>query len=180
MLQRFVTTQWIPYTVDLAFAFFANPNNLPLLMPEQMKMRIDRLELVPAPLNPMIAGPQLARQEIVAGTGTEIEISFRPVSYLPVRLSWQAKITEFVWFSHFCDEQVKGPFERFRHRHGIRSEIQDGKVGTLLTDEVEFSLPLGAAGHVGDRVVLRQMKQMFRARQERLPAILGAKIRQTS
>jgi ligand-binding SRPBCC domain-containing protein len=128
----------------------------------------------------MIAGPLLARQEIVAGTGTEIEISFRPVSYLPVRLSWQAKITEFVWFSHFCDEQVKGPFKRFRHRHGIRSEIQDGNMGTLLTDEVEFSLPLGAVGHMGDRVVLRQMKRMFRARQERLPAILDAKFRQTS
>ena len=75
---------------------------------------------------------------------------------------------------------MKGPFERFRHRHGIRSEIQDGKVGTLLTEEVEFSLPLGTVGHVGDRVVLQQMKRMFRVRQERLPAILDAKIRQTS
>jgi|SRR6185503_1892822 len=179
MLQRFVTTQWIPYTVDLAFAFFVNPHNLPLLMPESMKTRIDRLELKPPP-NPPIAGRQFARQEIVAGIGTEIDISFRPVRYLPMRVSWRTKITEFVWFSHFCDEQVKGPFERFRHRHGIRSEIQDGKVGTLLTEEVEFSLPLGTVGHVGDRVVLQQMKRMFRVRQERLPAILDAKIRQTS
>jgi ligand-binding SRPBCC domain-containing protein len=180
MLQQFVTTQWLPYTVDLVFAFFANPNNLPLLMPDSMQMRIDRVELAPAPPNPMIAGPRLARQEIVAGTGTRMQISFRPVSFFPMRVTWQARITQFVWFSHFCDEQVKGPFEHFHHRHGIRPEIQNGHVGTQLTDEVEFSLPLGTVGHVWDRAVLRQMQRMFKFRQQRLPEILDAKIRQTS
>jgi len=178
MRQRFVTAQWIPYTVDLAFAFFANPANLPLLTPERMRMRIDKLALVPAPLNPMITGAQLGKQEIAAGTGTEIEISFRPVSYLPMRVSWVARITEFAWFSHFCDEQVRGPFEYFRHCHGIRPEIQNGQTGTRLTDEVEFSLPFGTLGHLWDTAVLRQMKQMFSIRQERLPAILSAKVRQ--
>lgn len=180
MLRTFVTAQWIPYTVDLAFAFFANPQNLPALMPEGMKMRIDRVELAPAPPNPLIAGAQLAQQEIVAGAGTRIEISFRPVSYLPVRASWEARITEFVWFSHFCDEQVKGPFEHFRHRHGIRPEIKQGQMGTELTDEVEFSLPLGTMGQLWDRAVLRQMNRMFKIRQERLPGILEAKLRQIS
>lgn len=180
MRQRFVTSQWIPYTVDLAFAFFANPSNLPLLMPEPMKMRIEKLDLVPARANPMIAAPQLARQEIAAGVGTQMKISFRPVSYLPMRVSWEARITEFVWHSHFCDEQVRGPFEVFRHRHGIRAEVHDGRMGTQLTDEVEFSLPLGSVGHLWDKAVHRRMKEMFRIRQERLPAILEAKVRQAS
>jgi ligand-binding SRPBCC domain-containing protein len=180
MRQRFVTSQWIPYTVDLAFAFFANPNNLPLLMPEPMKMRIDELSLVPAPPNPMIAAAQLARQEIAAGAGTEMKISFRPLGYVPMRVSWVARITEFAWYSHFCDEQVRGPFEFFRHRHRMRPEAQQGRVGTELTDEVEFSLPLGSVGHLLDGVVQRQMKQMFKMRQERLPAILEAKVRQAS
>lgn len=97
-----------------------------------------------------------------------------------MRVSWVARITEFVWHSHFCDEQVRGPFEFFRHRHGMRPEIQQGRMGTQLTDEVEFSLPLGSVGHLGDRVVHRQMEQMFRNRQERLPAILEAKVQQAS
>jgi len=180
MCQRFVTAQWIPYTVDMAFAFFANPNNLPLLMPERLKMRIDRLELASPPPNPIIGGSQLFRQDIAAGVGTQMEISFRPASYGPMRVSWLAQITEFVWYSHFCDEQVRGPFEFFRHRHGIRSEIQQGRVGTQLTDEVEFSLPLGSVGHLWDKAVQRRMKEMFRIRQERLPAILEAMVRQTS
>jgi ligand-binding SRPBCC domain-containing protein len=180
MRQRFVIAQWIPYTADMAFAFFANPNNLPLLTPEPMKMRIDELNLVPAPPNPMIAAAQLARQEIAAGAGTEMKISFRPLGYVPMRVSWVARITEFAWYSHFCDEQVQGPFEFFRHRHGIRPDIQQGRVGTQLTDEVEFSLPLGSLGHLWDKAVHRQMKQMFKTRQERLPAILEAKVRQAS
>jgi len=178
MSQRFATAQWIPYSVDLVFAFFANPNNLPLLMPESMKMRIEEVELVPAPPNPTIAGSRLAPEVIAAGAGTEMKISFRPASYVPVRVSWVARITEFAWNSHFCDEQVRGPFGSFRHRHGVRPEIQQGRLGTLVTDEVEFSLPLGSVGQVWDKAVDRQMKKMFRIRQERLPAILEAKVRQ--
>jgi ligand-binding SRPBCC domain-containing protein len=180
MRQRFVTAQWLPYTVDLLFGFFANPNNLPLLMPQTMRMRIDELDLVPAPPNPMITGTELVRQEIAAGAGTRMKISFRPVSYVPMRVSWVARITEFAWYSHFCDEQVQGPFDFFRHRHGIRPEFQQGRMGTQLTDEVEFSLPLGSVGHLWDKVVQRQMEQMFKTRQERLPAILEAKMRQAS
>lgn len=180
MRQRFVTSQWIPYPVDLAFAFFANPHNLPLLMPEALRMRIDKLDLRPAPPNPMIAASQVAKHETAAGAGTSMEISFRPLSFLPVRVKWVAQITEFVWFSHFCDEQVRGPFEYFRHRHGIRSQIQNGQAGTELTDDVEFSVPLGTMGQLGNKVVERQMRKMFRMRQERLPLLLEAKVRQTS
>jgi len=179
-MQRFKAEQWIPYTVDLAFAFFANPYNLPLLMPEGMRMRIDRVEWAPAPLNSVIVGAQLAQQENVAGMGSRIEISFRPVSLLPVRARCVARITEFAWFSHFCDEQVQGPFECFRHRHGIRPEIKHGQMGTELTDEVEFSLPLGSAGQLWDRAVLAQMKRMFEIRQERLLGVLESKLRQPS
>jgi ligand-binding SRPBCC domain-containing protein len=179
MAQRFVTAQWIPYPVDLVFAFFANPKNLPLLMPEQLRMRIEKIELGPPTRNPMFLGEQSARQEMAAGAGTQIKMSFRPVRHLPMRVSWVARISEFVWKSHFCDEQVKGPFKYFRHRHGIRSEIQKGQLGTELTDEVEFSLPLGTLGHVWDRAVLREMERMFKVRQERVPEILKAKTLQT-
>ena len=180
MRQRFVTAQWIPYRVELAFAFFANPNNLPLLMPDGMRMRIDELALAPTPPNPKTANSQTGQQEIATGAGTQMKISFRPVSYLPMRVSWVARITEFVWYSHFCDEQVRGPFAYFRHRHGMRPEIQQGREGTQLTDEAEFALPFGILGHLGDKAVHRQMKQMFAIRQKRVAAILEAKVRQAS
>lgn len=41
MAQRFETRQWVPFPVELVFAFFANPSNLPHLMPPRLKTRIE-------------------------------------------------------------------------------------------------------------------------------------------
>ena len=178
MMQRMVTCQWVPYTVDVVFAFFANPYNLPALMPGRLKTRVESVRWVPAPPSPLEAGTQWAPSTMAAGVGSEIRLSLCPVAYVPMRVHWLAKITEFVWYSHFCDEQMRGPFERFRHRHGIRSEIQNGRMGTLLTDEIEYSLPFGSIGQLWDEAVHRQLKQTFALRQERLPRILDDAVRQ--
>lgn len=177
MRQRFVTAQWVPYPVVTVFAFFADPMNLPLLTPEPLNMKIDYLELVQAPEVHADAVPQSSQPEIAAGAGTEMKLSFRPMAHLPIRVSWIARITEFVWFDHFCDEQVRGPFAYFQHRHGVLAETQQGHAGTRLTDEVDFELPLGLIGRLGGGIVRRQMEQMFRIRQERLPAILKNSVR---
>lgn len=163
--------------MDVVFGFFANPNNLPLLTPEPLKMRIDELKLVQAPAKPEVADSHFALPEIVAGVGTEMNLSFQPVPLVPLRVSWVARITDFVWFSHFCDEQVRGPFAFFRHRHGVETKTQQDREGTELTDEVEFEMPFGAIGALGGGVVRRQMEQMFKTRQERLPQILAAQAR---
>lgn len=177
MLQRFVTAQWIPFTVDLAFAFLANPHNLTALMPDKMRMRLEDLEIVPPPAGPTDAGARWTTAQLSAGVGSQFDLSFRPVSYMPVRLHWVGRITEFVWYSHFRDVQVRGPFEFFRHRHGIRPEIAQGRLGTLLTDEIEFSLPFGTVGHLWDKAVHRHLKQTFVLRQERLPRLLESALR---
>jgi len=178
MQQRFVTCQWIPFTVDVVFAFFSNPHNLPLLMPERLQARIEKLKLEPPAPSPLFPSSYWGGQEKAAGVGSQIELSFRPVSYVPMRVRWQARITEFVWYSHFCDEQVRGPFDRFHHRHGIRAEIQQGRIGTQLTDEVEFALPLGTVGQLWDTAVQRQLKRTFAIRQERLPKMLNDAVKQ--
>lgn len=172
MRQRFATSQWVPYPVELVFAFFANPHNLPLLSPEPLKMRIDAMTLVEAPAPPAVPSQITNDPQIAAGVGTEMKLSFQPAPLVPFRLSWVARITEFVWFSHFYDEQVSGPFAFFRHRHGVQAQMQKGRVGTTLTDDVEFELPFGTIGSLGAGVVRLQMQQMFRTRQQRLPALL--------
>lgn len=178
MNERLVTCQWVPFTVDVVFAFFANPHNLPSLMPAKMKTNVDAVRWVAAPPSPISAGSKWVAPNTAAGVGSEITVSFSPAPYVPMRLRWVAKITEFVWHSHFCDEQVRGPFERFRHRHGIQSEIQSGRVGTLLTDEIEYALPFGSIGQLWDSAVRRQLRHTFALRQEKLPRILDAVVRQ--
>jgi ligand-binding SRPBCC domain-containing protein len=85
-----------------------------------------------------------------------------------------------VWNSHFCDRQVRGPFQQFHHRHGIQQETRDGVEGTLVSDEIEFALPFGWLGQVAGALVRRKLEQAFAYRQLRLPEILAAASRQAA
>jgi ligand-binding SRPBCC domain-containing protein len=178
MTQRFETRQWVSFPVELVFAFFANPSNLPHVMPPKMKGRIEDVRLQLPPLRPVAADAARRFQSVAAGIGSEILISFCPISWVPPRVSWMARITEFEWYSHFIDEQVRGPFKQFRHRHGITAEVRDGVEGTLVTDEVEFALPLGLIGGLAGRIVSGQLQKSFVYRQKRLPEVLAAAARQ--
>jgi hypothetical protein len=39
---------------------------------------------------------------LIAGAGSTMIISFRPVPYLPLRVHWEARIVEFFWNSFFA------------------------------------------------------------------------------
>jgi ligand-binding SRPBCC domain-containing protein len=96
-------------------------------------------------------------------------------------MGWLARITEFVWNSHFCDEQLKGPFRTWKHRHGIVTETRDGVRGSLVTDDLEYSAPLGPLGSLGNALVLRrQIEATFAYRRKRLEEILPVAARQAS
>jgi ligand-binding SRPBCC domain-containing protein len=180
MAQRFETEQWIPFPIELVFAFFANPSNLPHLMPPALQSRIEDVRMQPPPPRPMAADAARRFRSIAAGTGSEILISFRPVRFIPQRLSWMARIVEFEWNSHFVDEQVHGPFKRFRHRHGVTAETRDNSEGTLVMDSIEFELPGGAVGSVASGVVRGQLKKSFAYRQQRLVEVLAIAARQAA
>jgi ligand-binding SRPBCC domain-containing protein len=174
MSERFEAEQWVPYPVELVFAFFANPANLPHLMPRKLETRIEDARIEPPPPRPVAQDASRRFLSVAAGVGSEILISFYPIPWVPRRVSWMARITEFAWNSYFCDEQVRGPFTAFRHRHGIRAEFRDGQEGTLVSDAVEYELPYGWLGRIGGALVRRQLAGSFAYRQKRLPEILAA------
>lgn len=61
----------------------------------------------------------------------------------------------------FVDEQVRGPFARFRHEH----RFEPSAVGTRMVDDVTFRAPLGPLGWVAGRVVLsRYLPRLIAAR----------------
>ncbi len=108
-------------------------------------------------------------------------LTFRPIHRLPFRISWLARITEFVWNSHFCDEQLTGPFRSWKHRHGIVAETRDGVNGTLISDKVEYSLPGGPLGSLANALfVRRQMEAAFAYRLRRIEEILPVAARQAT
>jgi ligand-binding SRPBCC domain-containing protein len=149
--------QWLPYPTEQVFAFFADPANLPQLMPPRQAARIDRLHLVPALPNP---------QPNAAGPGTRVLLSFRPLPVLPIRVQWEAEITEFVWNDFFADRQVRGPFALWNHRHSVRPLTS---ATTVLTDDVQYDLPLGPFGRLAHTLfVRRQIEAAFAYRREAL------------
>jgi ligand-binding SRPBCC domain-containing protein len=180
MTQRFEARQWLPCPVELVFAFFANPANLPHLMPSRLQTRIEDARIEPPPPRPVPSDPARRFRSVAAGQGSEILISFYPIPWVPKRVSWLARITEFEWNSHFSDEQVRGPFDAFRHRHGIEAEFRDGQEGTLVTDAIEFALPFGRLGRLAGLLVRRDLQKTFAYRQKRLPEILAAAARQAA
>jgi ligand-binding SRPBCC domain-containing protein len=142
MSHVFEAKQWVPYPVPHVFAFFGNPENLPRLMPTWQKARIEEASFAPPPPRP----PGPIYPGVVAGAGTKMTISFRPFPYSPLRIPWDAEITEFAWNGHFCDVQHRGPFAHWRHCHHLTPETRNGVEGTLLRDHVEYALPGGPLG----------------------------------
>jgi ligand-binding SRPBCC domain-containing protein len=173
MRHSFVTNQWVPYPVELVFDFLVNPQNLPPLMPAWQKTRIEDAKIVAPPERP---ASQVTRRlrSIAAGTGSVITISFRPFRLSPMRVPWEATISEFVWNDHFCDELSRGPFAYWKHCHRVRAERLEGKAGCLIIDDVIYELKMGALGEMARRAFAeKQIKQLFAHRQMQVERFLA-------
>ena len=100
-------------------------------------------------------------------------ISFRPFPFSPVRVPWDATISEFTWNDHFCDTQGRGPFAFWHHCHRISAQARGEVQGSLLRDEVEYELPLGPLGEIARKLFIeRQFKSMFDFRHKRAAELL--------
>ena len=161
--------QWVPYPIERVFAFFADPENLPPLMPRWQKARIERSEMVPPP-----GAPPHQVGKAAAGKGTAMTISFRPLPFCPIRMQWKARISHFAWDDHFCDEQLSGPFAYWLHCHRVQTESRAGVNGTIVTDDVTYAMKLGPLGDFANLLGgAMQMRALFRYRQRQLLKMLA-------
>ncbi len=159
--------QWVAFPVGKVFLFFANPQNLPRIMPPATATRLVELRLV-SPSGAPAGGPALA------GVGSEIVTSFRVSPYLFVRAEWIAEITEFEWNHHFADEQRRGPFKSFHHCHELTAENREGTSGTRVRDVISYEVGFGALGRLADKFfVRREMEKTFAYRQQALEELLA-------
>ncbi len=61
-----------------------------------------------------------------------------------------SKITEIDAPRRFVDEQLRGPFQKFRHEHLFESV----DAGTRMVDNIEFDAPFGVLGDLTEKVIL--------------------------
>jgi ligand-binding SRPBCC domain-containing protein len=167
MRLHFHTEQHLPYPVETVFAFFADPANLPRLMPAWQRARIDHATFVPPPPPPT---PFAGSDKITAGNGTRLNITILPVPFSPIRVPWDALIEDFRWLQGFCDVQLRGPFKYWRHCHTVEPD----PAGTLLRDSVAYELPLGPLSNIANKLFIRhQLAATFRFRQRRTLELLA-------
>ncbi len=141
--------QVIPQTIEAVFAFFAEAAKLEILTPPWLHFQIK------SPARLMIQG------------GSQIKYRIR---WRGVPLNWTTTITEWDPPHSFVDEQTRGPYRLWRHRHAFQSV----EGGTLMTDIVEYCLPLGLFGSVIHACVVRgDLEAIFSYRSERVGEILG-------
>jgi len=170
MIHRAQFEEWVPFPLERVFLFFANPENLPRIMPPASDTRINRLNLV-SPSAPTGVIP--AAKQTLAGVGSTIVTSVRLLPFFPFRAPWIARVMEFEWNHHFADIQEKGPFKTWHHRHEFAAETRNGIAGTRVGDRIEYEVGFGLLGAMAQRLFVgRQITRTFLHRQSVLEGLL--------
>jgi ligand-binding SRPBCC domain-containing protein len=142
------TTTQLPRSVEGVFAFFADAENLERITPPELRFRI----VTPTP--------------ITVAEGTIIDYRLR---LFGVPFGWRTRIAAWEPTSHFVDEQVRGPYRSWTHRHTFEALGEH----TAMTDRVEYALPLQPAGEVVAPLVRRQLERIFRYRASAIQQIFA-------
>ena len=92
------------------------------------------------------------------------EVTWRAWHFgFPLRMT--SRITQMMAPDYFIDEQVKGPFRRFRHVH----EFNHDSDGTTMIDRIEFAAPFGFLGLLAEKLFLaRYMQKLIETRNSHL------------
>ncbi len=98
----------------------------------------------------MSASKEVAMAGVTSGRmALNDEVTWRAWHFgIPWRMT--SRITVFDRPRRFVDEQVNGPFARFRHEHLFATQQN----ATRMVDRIEFSAPLGVIGRAVERLVL--------------------------
>ncbi len=134
-----------------AWNFFSNPNNLPLITPPSLNLKIT--------------------SELPDKMYTGMIITYTVAPFLNIPMTWVTEITHVEEPHFFIDEQRFGPYKFWHHKHMFK-EIEGG---IEATDLVHYALPLDPLGRIANEVMVKkQLNEIFDFRSEYLESRFGA------
>ncbi|MDG2383651.1 MAG: SRPBCC family protein [Pirellulaceae bacterium] len=117
--------QLIPRNLRDTFAFFADAGNLEQITPPTLQFQI----LTPLPIR-MQSGALIDYQ----------------LKLLGMPFHWQTEITDSSPPHHFVDQQIRGSYQQWGHRHDFRATEQSTQMVDHIDDGIDWG-PLGSVVH---------------------------------
>ena len=147
-LYNFESKQTINCSIETVFSFFSSPENLKVLTPPRLGFKI----LTPSPIN--------------MSKGCLIDYL---IYFMGIPVHWRSIITDYDPPYMFIDQQIKGPYTLWHHKHTFR-EIKNG---VEIRDRVVNSIPVGWMVRLLHKYWIKKIwKIFFHTREILLPAFL--------
>ena len=149
-IYSFEKKQNFPVSVEIAWKFLSDPNNLKKITPDYMGFNI------------------ISSIEKEMYSGQIIQYTVRPLFGIPFK--WVTEITHVEKNRFFVDEQRFGPYSFWHHKHYLKPI----KGGVEMRDVIHYKIPLGVIGQIIHPIVVKpKLKEIFDYRKKTLNKILG-------
>ena len=139
----------LDHSLEAVFDFFCRAENLERITPASLGFKI----LTPLPIT--------MRQDV--------EIDYR-ISLHGIPMRWRTLIPVWNPPHEFVDEQIKGPYKTWIHRHTFEA-LEPNR--TRMRDYVRYELPLTPLGDIAHPLIRRQVEGIFRHRNAVIPQLLA-------
>ena len=140
--------QNLPIHIKEAWKFFSNPQNLSVITPEWLKLKIT--SKLPDKMYP----------------GMIITYKVHPILGIPN--TWATEITHVKEPFYFVDEQRFGPYKFWHHQH----HFNETENGIEMKDIINYALPFDPFSRpINSLLVEKKVKEIFRFREKKLTTI---------
>ena len=156
---QFRSKQFLPITINEAWEFFSNPNNLTKITPPWLNFEVTS----------KLGSKMYA--------GMIITYLVRPLLNIPT--TWVTEITHVREPNYFVDEQRFGPYKLWHHQHHFKETDN----GIEMTDIVSYALPLDPLSRpINSLLVEKKVKGIFKFREKKLeelfPLVIASEVKQ--
>lgn len=137
--------QLLSISLDEAWSFFSNPENLSMLTPDWLNLKIT----------------SNLHDEMYEG----MIISYKVHPILGIPINWVTEITTVKEKNFFIDEQRFGPYKFWHHQHHFK-EMDNG---VEMEDIVSYALPFDPLSRTMNKLLIgNKVKKIFEFRKEAL------------